>query len=105
MGHGEVEDGLVTAFVRSYYKRSYGNYSRKCCRKISCFREDQDKYALLSQQRAAKARDEGKFKDEIIPLEVKVNKKETKIFDTDEYIRDNTTLEKLEKLRPHSHRH
>ena len=41
-------------------------------------REDQDKYALLSQQRAAKARDEGKLKDEIIPLEVKVNKKKQK---------------------------
>lgn len=100
MGHGEVEDGLVTALSDPITRDHMGITAEKVAERYHVSREDQDKYALLSQQRAAKARDEGKFKDEIIPLEVKVNKKETKIFDTDEYIRDNTTLEKLEKLRP-----
>ena len=100
MGHGEVEDGLVTALSDPITRDHMGITAENIAERYHVSREDQDKYALLSQQRAAKARDEGKFKDEIIPLEVKVNKKETKIFDTDEYIRDNTTLEKLEKLRP-----
>ncbi|WP_270443339.1 thiolase family protein [Blautia intestinalis] len=100
MGHGEVEDGLVTALSDPITRAHMGITAENVAERYHVSREDQDKYALLSQQRAAKARDEGKFKDEIIPLEVKVNKKETKIFDTDEYIRDNTTLEKLEKLRP-----
>ena len=100
MGHGEVEDGLVTALSDPITRDHMGITAENVAERYHVSREDQDKYALLSQQRAAKARDEGKFKDEIIPLEVKVNKKETKIFDTDEYIRDNTTLEKLEKLRP-----
>ena len=100
MGHGEVEDGLVTALSDPITRDHMGITAENVAERYHVSREDQDKYALLSQQRAAKARDEGKFKDEIIPLEVKVNKKETKIIDTDEYIRDNTTLEKLEKLRP-----
>lgn len=100
MGHGEVEDGLVTALSDPITRDHMGITAENVAERYHVSREDQDKYALLSQQRAAKARDEGKFKDEIIPLEVKVNKKETKIFDTDEYIRDNTTLEKLKKLRP-----
>ena len=100
MGHGEVEDGLVTALSDPITRDHMGITAENVAERYHVSREDQDKYALLSQQRAAQARDEGKFKDEIIPLEVKVNKKETKIFDTDEYIRDNTTLEKLEKLRP-----
>ena len=100
MGHGEVEDGLVTALSDPITKDHMGITAENVAERYHVSREDQDKYALLSQQRAAKARDEGKFKDEIIPLEVKISKKETKIFDTDEYIRDNTTLEKLAKLRP-----
>lgn len=63
-------------------------------------REEQDAYAALSQERASKAKAGGKFAEEIVPVEVQVNKKETKIFQEDEYIRENTTIEKLEKLRP-----
>ena len=100
MGHGEVEDGLVTALSDPITRDHMGITAENVAERYHVSREDQDKYALLSQQRAAKARDEGKFKEEIIPPVVTGNKKETKIFDTDEYIRDNTTLEKLEKLRP-----
>ena len=68
--------------------------------KYNITREDQDAYAVLSQTRAAKAKAEGKFADEIIPVEVKVNKKETRMFAEDEYIRPDSTVEKLAKLRP-----
>lgn len=62
-------------------------------------REDQDAFALESQQKAAKAIAEGKFKDEIVAVEVKTKKK-TIIFDTDEFPRPETTLETLQKLPP-----
>ena len=74
MGHGEVEDGLVTALSDPITRDHMGITAENVAERYHVSREDQDKYALLSQQRAAKARDEGKFKDEIIPLEVKVNK-------------------------------
>ena len=100
MGHAELEDGLVTALSDPITRDHMGITAENIAERYHISREDQDAYALMSQQRAAKARDEGKFKDEIIPVEVKVSKKETKIFDSDEHIRDNTTLEKLAKLRP-----
>lgn len=100
MGHAELEDGLITALSDPMTRDHMGVTAENVAERYGITREDQDAYALMSQQRAAKARDEGKFKDEIVPVEVKVNKKETKIFDVDEYIRDNTTLEKLSKLRP-----
>lgn len=100
MGHAELEDGLVTALSDPITRDHMGITAENIAERYHISREDQDAYALMSQQRAAKARDEGKFKDEIVPVEVRVNKKETKIFDTDEHIRDNTTLEKLAKLKP-----
>jgi acetyl-CoA C-acetyltransferase len=62
-------------------------------------REDQDIFALESQHKTAKALAEGKFKDEIVPVEIKTGKKAT-IFDTDEFPRPDTTLEALQALRP-----
>lgn len=100
MGHAELEDGLITALSDPITRDHMGMTAENVAERYQITREEQDKYALMSQQRAAKARDEGKFKDEIVPVEVKVNKKETKIFDVDEHIRDNVTLEKLAKLRP-----
>jgi acetyl-CoA C-acetyltransferase len=63
-------------------------------------REDQDKFAYTSQQRAVAAIKNGKFKEEIVPIEVKVSKKETKVIDTDEHPRPETTMEGLAKLSP-----
>ena len=100
MGHGEFEDGLITALSDPFTRNHMGITAENICRKYGLTREEQDVYAATSQQRAAAARDAGKFKDEIVPVEVKVGRKETKIFDTDEYIRDNTTPETLAKLRP-----
>ena len=62
-------------------------------------REMQDELALASQQKAVAAIKAGKFKDEIVPVEVK-QKKQTIVFDTDEHPREGTTLEGLQKLRP-----
>lgn len=62
-------------------------------------REDQDKFALASHQKAVKAQGEGKFKDEIVPITV-TGKKGSVVFDADEGPRADTSLEKLAKLRP-----
>ena len=100
MGHGEFEDGLVTALSDPITRDHMGITAENVAARYNISREDQDEYAVMSQTRAAKARAEGKFVDEIVPVEVKVNKKETKIFAEDEYIREGTTIEKLAKLRP-----
>ena len=100
MGHGEFEDGLVTALSDPITRDHMGITAENVAARYNISREDQDEYAAMSQSRAAKARAEGKFVDEIVPVEVKVNKKETKIFAEDEYIREGTTIEKLAKLRP-----
>jgi len=62
-------------------------------------REEADRFALRSNQLAAKAQEEGLFKEEILPVEVK-QRKETILFDHDEGVRGNTTFEKLQKLKP-----
>jgi 3-oxoadipyl-CoA thiolase len=63
-------------------------------------RERQDNFAYHSHQRAAKARDNGRFAEEIVPVEISVKKGETTLFQKDEFIKDGTTLEKLATLKP-----
>jgi acetyl-CoA C-acetyltransferase len=67
--------------------------------KFKVTREEQDEIAARSQQRAGAAMEAGKFKDEIVPVEVKAGR-ETKMIDTDEHPRPDTTKEALAKLRP-----
>lgn len=67
--------------------------------KYNISREDQDEFALRSHRLTTKAIGEGKFKDEIVPVEV-VIKRKTSIFDTDEHVRPDTTLEALARLKP-----
>ena len=63
-------------------------------------REDQDRFALTSHERAVAARDEGRFKDEIVPVEVPRRKGDPLVIDQDEPPRPDTSLERLSKLRP-----
>lgn len=62
-------------------------------------RQDQDSFAYHSHQRAARARDTGRFAEEIVPVEIALKKNETTFFKEDEFIKDGTTLEKLANLR------
>ena len=68
--------------------------------KYNISREEQDAYALESQNKAFDAVKKGKFKEEILPVEVPVKRKMTEIFDTEEIPREGITLEKLAKLPP-----
>lgn len=63
-------------------------------------REDQDNFAYHSHMRAAKARDTGRFAEEIVPVEITLKKGETSLFKDDEFIKDATTPEKLAALKP-----
>lgn len=68
--------------------------------KLKISRKEQDEYALLSHRRALQAIESGRFKDEIVPVEVPARRGETKRFDTDEHPRKDVTLEKLSSLPP-----
>lgn len=76
-----------------------GMTAENVAEKYGITREEQDEFAFHSQQKAKIAMEEGKFKDEIVPVDVK-RKKGTFFFDTDEFPRPDTTLEGLRKLKP-----
>lgn len=76
-----------------------GNTAELLVEKYGISREEQDSFSVESHMKAVKAISEGKFKKEILPIEVKVGKT-TEIFDTDEIPRDNVNLEKMGKLPP-----
>jgi acetyl-CoA C-acetyltransferase len=90
-----VKDGLWDAF-NNYHM---GTTAENVARQWQITRDEQDKFAVASQNKAEAARKAGKFKDEIAPVTIKGKKGDT-IVDTDEYIKDGTTLEGIAKLRP-----
>jgi len=99
LGDGQVIDAMVGALSDPFDACHMGITAENVAARWEISREDQDKLALESRQRAARAIDEGRFKGQIVPVEVKV-KRETKAFDTDEHVRRETSLESLAKLRP-----
>jgi acetyl-CoA C-acetyltransferase len=99
LGHGQLEDGIQHLLGDPFSKAHMGITAENLAEKFGVSREVQDEYALRSQQRAVAAIQAGRFKDEIVPIEVKVGR-ETKVIDTDEHPRADTTAEALAKLRP-----
>lgn len=83
-----------------YHPYSMGETAENVAEKYNIPREDQDNYALRSQQRAAEAIRSGRFKDEIVPVEIPQRKGAPVIFDTDEHPRPETTYETLAGLKP-----
>ena len=90
-----IHDGLTDAFNHYHMGITAENIAEQW--KIS--REEQDAFALRSQNLAEKAVKEGRFKDEIVPVVIKTRKGEV-VFDTDEYPKFGTTIESLTKLKP-----
>ena len=100
MGAAMMDDALL----RDALHDAFGGYhmgitAENIAEDWGLTREQLDEFAAWSQNKCEKARVEGKFKDEIVPVEVK-KKKETILFDTDEGPRDGVTVESLSKLRP-----
>ncbi|UYV13204.1 MAG: acetyl-CoA C-acyltransferase [Phycisphaera sp.] len=83
-----------------HHPYAMGETAENVARQHKISREDQDTFALSSQQRWAAAHEQGLFKDEIMPIRIPQRKGEPMVFDTDEHPRPDTTLEKLAKLRP-----
>jgi len=101
MGDGKLVDILhKDGFMCPLAGNLMGMTAETLVEKYSISREEQDAFAVESQDKAVKAVKEGKFKEEILPVEIPLKKKETQIFDTEEIPREGVTAEKLAKLPP-----
>jgi acetyl-CoA acyltransferase 2 len=99
LGEGKLEDSLMVALLDTYCNTPMAGTAENLARKFSISREEQDAYALRSQQEAKRASDAGYFADEIVPVEVK-SRRSSFVFDHDDHMRPKTTMEVLAKLRP-----
>ena len=99
MGSGVIEDAmLLDALVCSIEHYHMGATAENVAAAFGITREEQDRLGVLSQERAIAAIKSGKFRDEIVPVEIK-EKKGVRLFDTDEHPREGTTMEALAKLK------
>ncbi len=99
LGQGKLEDSLMVALLDTYCNTPMAGTAENLARKFEISREAQDQYALRSQQAAKRAHDAGYFAEEIVPVEIK-SRKGTEVFDHDDHMRPETTMEGLAKLRP-----
>jgi len=100
MGDAKLVDTMIVDGLWDVYNQYHmGVTAENVARKFEISRQEQDEFALQSQLKAEAAMKAGKFKDEIIPVEI-VTKKGTTVFDTDEYPKHGATLEGMSSLRP-----
>ena len=100
-GHVELKDSLLNDGLWDPFEDwAMGNAADFIAEEYEVTREAMDRFALESQQKAAAAIQAGKFKEEIVPVEIPGKKGQVTVFDTDEGPRADTTLESLSKLRP-----
>jgi acetyl-CoA C-acetyltransferase len=101
MGHGQVVDVLIQDGLWCCFGDTHmGITAENVAEKFHLSREEQDAFALESQRKAEAAIKSGRFKDEILPVEIPQRRGDPIIFDTDEFPRFGTTMEKLAKLPP-----
>jgi acetyl-CoA C-acetyltransferase len=99
MGDGKLIDATVGALTDPFDDCHMGITAENVSEQWGVTREDQDAFAVQSHQRAARAWEEGRFADQVLPIEVK-KRKETVTFDTDEHFRANASVEGMAKLKP-----
>jgi acetyl-CoA C-acetyltransferase len=100
MGDAKLADTMIVDGLWDVFNQFHmGTTAENIAKKFNISREEQDEFALASQNKAEAAQLAGKFKDEIIPYEI-VGKKSSVIIDSDEYIKHGTTLDSLAALRP-----
>jgi len=100
MGSGELVDTMIKDGLTDVFNNYHmGITAENVAEKFGITREDQDRFSAASQQKAEKAQRDGLFKEEIVPLTVKVRRKEV-LFEDDEHITPGTTFESLSALRP-----
>ena len=100
MGDAKLVDTMIVDGLWDAYNHYHmGTTAENVAKKFNISRQEQDEFAAASQNKAEAAQLAGKFKDEILPLEI-ASKKGSTVFDTDEYIKAGTTAEALSALRP-----
>ena len=100
-GHAQLTDALVCDGLWDPFEDwSMGDAAEFIADEFGVTRQAMDEFALASHQKAVAASDQGKFKDEIVPVEIKGRKGDVTLFDTDETPRRDTTLEALSRLKP-----
>jgi acetyl-CoA C-acetyltransferase len=100
MGDAKLTDTMIVDGLWDVYNQYHmGVTAENVAKKFNISRAEQDEFALASQNKAEAAQKAGKFKAEILPLEI-AGKKGNTIFDSDEYIKAGSTLEALSSLRP-----
>ena len=99
LGQGKLEDSLMVALLDTYCNTPMAGTAENLARKFEVTREEQDRYALRSQQEAKRALDAGLLAEEIVPVEIK-SRKGTQLVEHDDHPRPETTLEGLAKLKP-----
>jgi acetyl-CoA acyltransferase 2 len=100
LGEGQLEDLLMVSLMDPYCGCYMAQTSDNLAREYKISREEQDAFALRSQKAAASAWEAGKFRDEIVPVEIPSRKGVT-VLDRDDHMRPDTTLEGLAALKPH----
>jgi acetyl-CoA C-acetyltransferase len=106
MGHVQVLDTMIhDGLTCSFGDTHMGITAENVAERFHISREDQDAFAAHSQQKAEAAIKSGRFKDEIVPVEIPQRKGDPVIFDTDEFPRFGSTAEKLSKLKPAFDKH
>ncbi|MBU3194211.1 acetyl-CoA C-acetyltransferase [Clostridium algidicarnis] len=101
MGNGNMVDVMITDGLWDAFNNYHmGVTAENIAEKWNISREDQDKFAAASQNKAERAIKEGRFKEEILPVVIPQRKGDPIIFDTDEFPRFGTSAESLKKLKP-----
>jgi acetyl-CoA C-acetyltransferase len=101
MGDAKIVDSMILDGLWDVYNQYHmGVTAENVAKKYGVSREEQDAFAAASQQKAEAAQKAGRFKDEIIPLEIPQRKGPAVVFDADEYPKHGTTVEKLAALKP-----
>lgn len=100
MGEAKLVDTMIVDGLWDVYNQYHmGTTAENVAKKYEVSRREQDEFAAASQQKAEAAQKAGKFKDEIVPIEI-ASKKGTTFFDSDEFVKHGTTVESLAGLRP-----
>jgi len=99
LGQGKLEDSLMVALLDTYCNTPMAGTAENLARKFEISREEQDAYALRSQQEAKRAKEACYLSAEIVPVEVKTRKGSVMV-DQDDHLRPDTTMEGLAKLKP-----
>jgi acetyl-CoA acetyltransferase family protein len=97
LGQGQLEDTLWSALLDTHCGCTMAATAENCAVKYGVSREEQDRYAIRSQQLAARAWAEGRLRDEVVPVEIK-SRRATEVFAQDDHMRPDSTMEVLAKL-------